>query len=192
MGYLYQIESMNAFMRMPLLRIVCMSLLFSSLGACAQNTLPLMPLPSQVKAGTGELIINNGFGVALEGYQEPRLERAKQRFLEMLTHETGLPLRWKAQYNKPVLFIKTAGASAPVQQVGEDESYHLQITATDAHLEAANPLGVMHGLETFLQLVRVTPQGFAVPAVTIDDQPRFAWRGLMLDVSRHFLPLPVV
>jgi hexosaminidase len=183
---------MSAFVRMALLRIVCMTLLLSSLSAGAQNTLPLMPLPSQVKTGTGELIINNGFGVGVEGYQEPRLERAKQRFLETLSRETGMPLWWKAQYNKPVLFIKTTGASAPVQQVGEDESYHLQITATEAHLEAANPLGVMHGLQTFLQLVKITPQGFAVPVLTIDDQPRFAWRGVMLDVGRHFMPLDVV
>ncbi len=79
-----------------------------------------------------------------------------------------------------------------MQQVDEDESYHLQITATEVHLEAANPLGVLHGLQTFLQLVRITPRGFVVPAMTIDDQPRFPWRGLMLDVGRHFQPLDVV
>ena len=79
-----------------------------------------------------------------------------------------------------------------MQQVGEDESYHLEITAQEVHLQAANPLGVLHGLQTFLQLVHITPQGFAVPAMTIDDQPRFPWRGLMLDVGRHFMPLDVV
>ena len=175
-----------------MLRIVSMTLLFSSLVAGAQNPVPLMPLPSQAKPGSGELVINNGFGVALEGYQEPRLERARQRFLNILSRETGIPLWREAVLNKPTLFIKTGGASATVQQVGEDESYHLQISATEAHLEAANPLGVMHGLQTFLQLVRITPQGFSVPAMTIDDAPRFVWRGLMLDVSRHFLPLDVV
>ena len=154
--------------------------------------LPLMPLPAQVKPGTGEFLINNGFGIALEGYQEPRLERAKQRFLNILSRETGIPLWREAALNKPQFFIKTTGPSAPVQQVEEDESYHLQITASEVHLEAANPLGVLHGLQTFLQLVRITPQGFAVPAMTIDDQPRFPWRGLMLDVSRHFQPLDVV
>jgi hexosaminidase len=169
-----------------------MMLLLGSLMASAQNPLPLMPLPSQVKAGDGELVINNGFGVALEGYQEPRLDRAKQRFLNTLSRETGIPLWREAQLNQAKFFIKTGGPSAPVQQVGEDESYHLQITASEVHLEAANPLGVMHGLQTFLQLVRITPQGFAVPVVTIDDQPRFAWRGLMLDAGRHFMPLDVV
>jgi hexosaminidase len=178
-----------------LLRIVLMTLLLSSLSAArvqAQAPLPLMPLPAQVKPGTGEFLINNGFGVALEGYQEPRLERAKQRFLDTLSRQTGIPLWREAFLNKPRFFIKTTGPSTPVQQVDEDESYHLQITADEVHLEAANPLGILHGLQTFLQLVRITPRGFAVPAMTIDDQPRFPWRGLSLDVSRHFMPLDVV
>jgi hexosaminidase len=183
-----------------LFRIVRMTLVLSFLiagvaggqAAPPPALLPLMPLPSQVKPGSGEFVINNGFGVTLEGFTEPRLERAKQRFLNTLSRQTGIPLSSEAYLNKPMFFIKTGGASAPIQQVDEDESYHLQITADEVHLEAANPLGVLHGLQTFLQLVRATPKGFAVPAMTIDDQPRFAWRGLMLDVGRHFMPLDVV
>jgi hexosaminidase len=178
-----------------LLRIVAMILLLSCLaarGVQGQAPLPLMPLPRQVTPGTGEFVINNGFGIALEGYQEPRLERAKQRFLNILSRETGIPLWREAQLNQPAFFIKTSGPSAAVQQVEEDESYHLQIMPGQVHLEAANPLGVLHGLQTFLQLVRITPQGFTVAAMTIDDKPRFPWRGLMLDESRHFQPLDVV
>jgi hexosaminidase len=151
-----------------------------------------MPLPAQVKPGDGVFLVTNGFGITLQGFQEPRLERAKQRFLNMLSKQTGIPLWREAVLNQPSFFINTKGPSAAVQQVDEDESYHLQISATEVHLEAANPLGVLHGLQTFLQLVRITPRGFAVPAMTIDDQPRFLWRGLMLDVSRHFQPLDVV
>jgi len=172
-----------------------MTLLVSSLFAgpvSAQAPLPLMPLPAKATPGTGEFLINNGFGLTLEGYQEPRLDKAKQRFLDLLSRQSGIPLWREAALNKPLFFVKTAGPSAPVQQVGEDESYHLEITAQEVHLQAANPLGVLHGLQTFLQLVHITPQGFAVPAMTIDDQPRFPWRGLMLDVSRHFMPLDVV
>ena len=183
-------------------RIVFMTLLLSSLiGAVAgsqtqappaQAVLPLMPVPAQVKPGTGEFIVNNGFGIVLQGFQEPRLERAKLRFLNILSRQTGIPLWREASLNKPQFFIQTKGPSAPIQRLEEDESYHLQITPDEVHLEAANPLGVLHGLQTFLQLVRITPRGFSVPAVTIDDQPRFPWRGLMLDVGRHFMPLDVV
>ena len=62
----------------------------------------------------------------------------------------------------------------------------------DAVLSAPDPLGAMHGLQTFLQLVTITPDGFSAPAVSIDDEPRFPWRGLMIDAGRHFQPLDVI
>ena len=130
--------------------------------------------------------------MALQGYTEPRLQRAQQRFLVTLSRETGIPLWREAQFNRPSFVVQTAGPSDPVQRLGEDESYRLEISASGVKLTAANPLGVLHGLQTFLQLVRTTPQGFSVPVVTIDDQPRFPWRGLMIDVSRHFMPVPVI
>jgi hexosaminidase len=92
----------------------------------------------------------------------------------------------------PNLVIQCDHASAPVQELGEDESYRLEITPTQAHLSAPNPLGVLRGLETFRQLIVAGAQGFEAPAVTIQDQPRFPWRGLHLDVSRHWMPIDVV
>ncbi|MGC9224716.1 MAG: beta-N-acetylhexosaminidase [Terracidiphilus sp.] len=154
--------------------------------------LPIMPLPAHAVQGQGQFTIDGNFGIALQGYTEPRLLRARQRFLDTLSRETGIPLWSQAQFNQPDFIIQTAGPSDPVQQLGEDESYHLEVTPAQVRLSAANPLGVLHGLQTFLQLVRTTPQGFSVPAVTIDDQPRFPWRGLMIDVSRHFIPISVI
>ncbi|MGO8720905.1 MAG: beta-N-acetylhexosaminidase [Acidobacteriaceae bacterium] len=167
---------------------------FSSGEIRAQTQVPLaiMPLPAHAVLGQGQFLINGSFGVTLQGYTEPRLVRARQRFLDTLSRETGIPLWREAQFSQPSFVIQTAGPSDPVEQLGEDESYHLEITPTQVRLTAANPLGVLHGLQTFLQLVRTTPQGFSVAVVTIDDQPRFPWRGLMIDVSRHFMPIPVI
>jgi hexosaminidase len=162
------------------------------LTAQTQPTLPIMPLPSHVVLGQGQFLIDGHFGIALQGYTEPRLQRAQHRFLVTLSRETGIPLWRQAQFNPPSFVVKTGAASDAVQQLGEDESYHLEVSADHVVLSAPNPLGVLHGLQTFLQLVRTTPQGFSVPVVTIDDQPRFPWRGLMIDVSRHFIPVPVL
>ena len=170
----------TVFMNLPLAR------------AQAQSVLPVMPLPAHAVPGDGQFLINGNFGIALEGYSEPRLLLARRRFLDKLARETGLPLWREAQSNQPNFVIKTAAASDPVQQLEEDESYHLEISPTRVRLSAANPLGILHGLQTFLQLVKITPQGFSVPVVTIDDQPRFPWRGLMIDVGRHFMPVPVI
>lgn len=161
---------------------------------CAQPeaSVAMMPLPAHIVTGEGQFLINGSFGVALDGYTEPRLELARQRFLDTLSRETGIPLWREARFNQASFEIKTAGASNPVQQLEEDESYHLEISTTHVQLSAANPLGVLHGLQTFLQLVRITPQGFSVPVVTIEDKPRFPWRGLMIDVGRHFMPISVI
>ena len=79
-----------------------------------------------------------------------------------------------------------------MQVLGEDESYSLEITASGAKVTAPTLLGAMYGLQTFLQLARTTADGFAVPAVNIQDKPRFPWRGLMIDSPRHFIPLDVL
>jgi len=92
----------------------------------------------------------------------------------------------------PTLLIHAGHDREEVQKVGEDESYELIVEQSGAKLTAPNPLGILHGLQTFLQLMETTSKGFVVPAITIKDEPRFAWRGLLIDVSRHFIPLGVL
>jgi hexosaminidase len=151
------------------------------------QALKLMPMPSTVQPGTGELPVTNTFSIQLKGHTEPRLERASQRFMRELAGVTGLSIGPGTEdASKPVLIATTDHASLPVQDLGEDESYTLDVTATQATIHAANPLGTMHGLQTFLQLVQLTPSGFSAPAVHIEDTPRFPWRGLMIDSGRHF------
>jgi len=157
-----------------------------------QDALNLMPLPAHVALGDGQFVIDGSFAVAADDNADPRVVLGKKRFMEMLWRETGIPFAVEAPAGKAAFVIHAAGASETVQQVGEDESYHLVVSKNSVELTAPNPLGVLHGLQTFLQLVHITPQGFAVPTVTIDDQPRFAWRGLMIDVGRHFMPVPVI
>jgi hexosaminidase len=168
-------------------------LLLCAAAASAQEQprLNLMPLPASFQTGSGDLRIDSSFSVALTGHTEARLDRAVQRFLRQLSRETALPLPAKAS-PKTTLTIHTDRASKEVQELGEDESYTLEITPDGAKLDAATPLGTMHGLQTFLQLVQVSPDGFAAPALKIQDKPRFPWRGLMIDVSRHFIPLDVL
>jgi hexosaminidase len=158
----------------------------------AETPLSIMPLPAHAVAGTGSFPIDGSFPIVMEGYTEPRLDRAKARFLANLTSRTGIPHWPPPAAGQPQFIIRTAGPSKEVQQLEEDESYHLEVSPTRVLLSAPNPLGILHGLQTFLQLVSITPQGFAVASVTIDDAPRFPWRGLMIDSGRHFMPLEVV
>ena len=166
-------------------------IILSSTGRAQSN---LMPEPARVTPGQGRLKIDSSFRIALTGYAEPRLERAAQRMIHHLERTTGLILSTElAPTASPAtLIIATTAASAPVQKLGEDESYELVVTPAQARLAAPNPLGALHGMETFLQLVEADRDSFAAPAVRIEDQPRFPWRGLMMDVSRHWMPVEVV
>jgi hexosaminidase len=161
--------------------------------AAQQPVVHLMPLPASVQAGSGSLQVDSSFSIVLSGYTEPRLERAADRFLRQLAKQTALPIALKPTKSaKPTLLIQTDHASREVQELSEDESYTLEVIASGAKITAPTPLGTMHGLQTFLQLVDVSPDGFAAPAVTIQDKPRFPWRGLMIDSARHFMPLEVI
>ena len=158
------------------------------------SSLNLMPVPAELTAGSGRLSIEQTFRVATTGHDEPRLNAAAERMIRHLALKTGMPLvpEIRKDTAQATLVIHCDRASDPVQKLGEDESYRIEVTGRQARLDAPNPLGVLRGLETFLQLVETGPQGFAAPAVSIADKPRFPWRGFHLDVSRHWMPLALV
>ena len=175
--------------------IVGFSLALCSTQASAQQTtqLQLMPVPANVQMGSGALRIDTSFSVSLTGHTEARLDRAVQRFMGQLGRETGIPFAVKPSGSSTAtLIIHTDHGSKEVQELGEDESYVLEVSQNGAKLTAPTPLGAMHGLQTFLQLVDVSPDGFVAPAVIIQDKPRFPWRGLLIDVGRHFIPVEVL
>jgi hexosaminidase len=163
----------------------------ASLAAPSQFQLNLMPMPASVQAGAGQLPITQSFSVGVSGSHDTSLDEEVQRFERQLSRQTGIPFRLKPA-GAPMLQIRADRGRQAVQKLGEDESYELTVTDSGAKLTAPTSLGVMRGLQTFLQLVQITPSGFAVPAVTIKDQPRFPWRGTLIDVSRHFIPIDVL
>ena len=154
----------------------------------------VMPWPAKITIGPGTLAIQQSFRVAVSGDQEPRVRNAATRFIARLELITGMPLAhtWAQNVSEATLVIQCDHAGDAIQNLGEEENYRLDVTSNQATLHAPNPLGAMHGLETFLQLVAIGSQGFAVPAVTIEDAPRFLWRGLHMDVARHWMPMEVM
>lgn len=153
-----------------------------------------MPMPASVQMKPGQLVIDTSFTVGIQGHSDILLQHAVEMFLDNLRRQTGMtPLDLKiAGAAQAKLVIHCERPSKAVQELGEDESYSLEISADRAKLDAVTTLGIMRGLQTFLQMVRTTSDGFAVPAIAIQDKPRFPWRGLMIDVSRHFIPLDVL
>ena len=180
------------------MRIIFVVLMLSSVFAFSSATelgqLNLMPMPASMQMKTGQLLIDSAFSVGIRGSSDVLVQRAVARFLDDLRRQTGMPPldMTVTDVAHAKLVVRSEGASKAALELGEDESYSLEISPSGAKLDAATPLGIMRGLETFLQLVQTSSDGFAVPAITIQDKPRFPWRGLMIDVGRHFIPVDVL
>lgn len=154
----------------------------------------LMPVPANVAWKTGRLPVSKTFAVALRGQTDERLKSYVFRVMRRLEGRTilELPREFSADAANAQLLIETQSAGNPIPKLGDDESYNLEISDRQAKLTAPTTVGAMRGLETFLQLLEADSNGFYFPAVSISDRPRFAWRGLLIDVARHFQPVEVL
>ena len=153
----------------------------------------LMPVPANLAWKSGRLNVTKNFTVAIKGQTDERLKSYIFRVTRRLEGRTVLEMSREISNDaNATLLIETNSTGNAIPQLGDDESYNLEITNSQAKLTAPTTVGAMRGLETFLQLLEGDKDGFYFPAVSIKDQPRFAWRGLMIDSARHFMPLDVI
>lgn len=156
-------------------------------------TMNLMPVPEQIVAGEGRFLLQENFTVAVSGVESPRLQNAATRALRRLSDRTGLFFL----QDYVTTMSKTAALQIEAVRIGrpeakEDESYTLTVTPAGLTLKAETDIGALRGLETILQLLAADESGYYFPAVTIKDTPRFPWRGLLIDVARHWQPVEVI
>jgi hexosaminidase len=159
-------------------------------------TLNLMPVPAQLELGEAVITIDSEFSITIEGDgATPRLRNGVRRMLRRLSDRSALffdnSTFLELEGRSMVAMVVTAGRAGELV-LGEDESYRLTITSDGIALQAATDIGALHGLETFLQLLALDERGVTVPEIAIFDEPRFPWRGLMIDSSRHFMPVGMV
>ncbi len=164
--------------------------------AQVNSTYNLMPVPRELKTNAERLDITQDFRVSVSGHPDPRLYAEASRFIRRLGEKTGIFLD-KQGYVTPQDNNLSAAFLIQVERPGklelnEDESYSLEVRDRQVVLTAPTDLGAIHGLETLLQLVSTDDRGYYFPGVSIKDAPRFAWRGLLLDVVLHFMPVHVV
>ena len=154
----------------------------------------LMPVPASLTAASGSFVLTAEFRAAATGFDNPRLDAAIQRSMQQLRQRTGLslPVEKAAAGASGQLTIAVQGAGEEIQSVDEQESYTLSVTPAGVRIEAATVVGAMHGLATLVQLVQSSGTDYVLPLVSIQDSPRFPWRGLMIDCGRHFEPVDVL
>jgi hexosaminidase len=156
----------------------------------------LMPVPASITFNKDRLTIDESFKVAIRGHSDARLQAAVMRFVKRLEGRTvysfapGLAL--DDQLTTLIVHCEGPGLGKDVPVLNENESYRIDITYRQALLSASTVVGAIRGLETVLQLVESDRRGYFLSGVKVQDQPRFPWRGLMIDVARHFEPVEVL
>ncbi len=180
-----------------ILSLFCASSAYAQSGAATTPAPPqhnLMPVPLSARFNPGKLPISKSFTVAVRGQVDPRLQAGIDRAVRRIEARTVMELArgLAADTTTATLVVESGGPGKAVPSVNEDESYTLEVAHTQAVLKAPTSVGVLRGLETFLQLLDSDRDGYFVPAVQIQDRPRFPWRGLLIDVARHFQPMEVL
>ncbi len=154
----------------------------------------LMPRPAQFSPEPGTFAMRAGFSVATPHFHDDRLDAAILRMLQRLEDATGTSVGKEIHFNgrNATLLIDVQRAGEAIQSTSEDEGYSLIVTSSGIRLQASTVVGALRGMETLLQLLQTTPDGYFFPLIKIDDAPRFRWRGLMIDCGRHFEPIDVI
>ncbi|MBU9846557.1 beta-N-acetylhexosaminidase [Rahnella ecdela] len=176
---------------------LCRTLLASSLLLCVSAyaapaaNLPLMPWPQQVDVTSpaGKLVLNDALQIQVKG---DALIPEVNHWRERLAQQTGwylLPQNTETVSGQATITLNIQKKVDAQPMPDSDESYQLEVTANSVTLTANTRFGAMRGMETLLQLVQNDGENTFIPLVSIHDQPRFAWRGVLLDSARHFLPV---
>ncbi|RYF84340.1 MAG: beta-N-acetylhexosaminidase, partial [Chitinophagaceae bacterium] len=174
---------------MKILFTICYTFLVG-FAFCQQPTISLIPQPANLVAGNGAFVLPAGISVAATDQKD--VIKIQQMLGTQLSAASGRPVQYATLgKNNPAHTI-----SLEIVKAGsiEKEGYRLQVTAAGISLQASEPAGIFYGVQTLLQLLpkeieskeTTGTASWSVPFVTIEDQPRFGWRGVMLDVVRHW------
>ena len=167
--------------------------LFLSIFAFGQKTnssgLNIIPEPQSVKLGTGQFVLPSNVVISTKTPSE--LNQSIQVLKKHLTTAAGKTVTFNSPGVQTVIQLDLQNK---LNSNLNNEGYELSINAKGIVITAVKPAGIFYGVQTLLQLLPpeiesgklVGQIAWKVPFVEIQDNPRFGWRGLMFDVSRHF------
>ncbi len=149
----------------------------------------IMPLPSKLELRNGHFVVDADFGYSITGVSSPKIEDALDRFFSRLGQSASLKLS-KKEGNALTIACKRENGQYP--SLSDDESYVLTVRGSHIELSANSDTGVLHGLESLLQLTERQNENLVIPEMDLFDNPRYPWRGIMIDVARHWVPKEVI
>ncbi len=149
----------------------------------------LIPWPAVYHADTGRWMPGASFTLAGPAGTTAEAHRAMAQARAIVQESFGIPARPATSTVRADITVRIRPGPDSLR-----ESYHLRVTPRGVLLEARSGAGVFYGLQTLRQLAASPGNGAGrgIPALEIWDRPRFQWRGLHLDVGRHFFPVEFV
>lgn len=159
------------------LSLVFLVLFGSTANAQFSNDVTLIPKPAVAEKGTGTFIINKHTKIIAKGNDA---KKVAEMFNYFLKKKYGFALMVDNNATNGAIVLNTFSPVKP-----SAESYQLKVTSHGITISGERK-GVFYGVQSLLQLINDTNNRLSVPAIMVKDQPNFAYRGLMLDVGRHF------
>ncbi|CAF1536413.1 unnamed protein product [Adineta ricciae] len=164
------------------------------------NGIKLIPMPAFVRTEYSKFVITDQFRLVSNEKSSKYLDLALKRYSTYISTLTKLSIKVELASssnpeNRLTIYCGSQNCKRDsYPELNEDESYILNVTETESSLSAITLTGIVRGLSTFVQLIERDKSSGTVfiPCVNIVDRPRFPWRGLLLDVSRHWMPIPVI
>ena len=175
-----------------LITFVTMSTMLVSCNTGHESLPAIIPLPSQMEVTGGAFILQPSARISYTGGDEAAA--VADQLAEVLRPATGFALKTSEGAGGNItLLIDTSGEWNP-------EEYRLSVTKRKVTLTAATPEGLFRGIQTIRQLLPPQIESsmllsnvkWTMPCVSVTDYPRFEWRGMHLDVSRHFFDVGFV
>jgi hexosaminidase len=171
-----------------LLFCCCFITLFA-VGQTVKNNLAIIPEPVKIITKKGQFVLPQR--ILIEASPQTDVKPVTTYLKNKLTTAMGAMVTVKNTFAAPAS-IKLMLYAKPDTSLGK-EGYHLWVTVKGIMIKANEPAGLFYGVQTLVQLLpkeiesaEVHHIKWVAPCVDIEDYPRFGWRGLMLDVSRHF------
>jgi hexosaminidase len=168
-------------MKKRIIPVVCLLLLNSmAFAQRAEDAITIVPKPASIQKGIGSFMISKHTSIVAKGADA---EKVAGMFNYFLNKKYGFILKINNAAITDAIILNTI----PAVRL-PDETYQLKVTGHSINI-AGERSGVFYGVQSLLQLIHENGSQLSIPALTINDAPNFAYRGLMLDVGRHFFDI---
>ena len=153
----------------------------------------LMPWPQEINENSASFNIDEQLTIHISGEDaKQRVHNNAVQFLRRLANRTGIFIDAGFPIENKNASININFDAVSKLTTESDESYSLDIKKSKISINAKTDVGALRGLETLLQLVHFNKSNYYFEGVSVNDSPRFVWRGLMIDAARHFQPVDVI